>query len=73
MLGSVFLVVTGGEALDADMGHFGRGPIPIGWYAVVFPSLLLSDFVQGVKLLHDPTASSSSLGGRSRAGDGEGS
>jgi KUP system potassium uptake protein len=58
VLGSVFLVVTGGEALYADMGHFGRGPIRIGWYAVVFPSLLLNYFGQGAKLLHDPTASS---------------
>ena len=58
VLGSVFLVVTGGEALYADMGHFGRGPIRIGWYAVVFPSLLLNYFGQGAKLLHDPSASS---------------
>ena len=50
MLGSVFLVVTVGEALYADMGHFGRGPIRIGWYAVVFPSLLLSYFGQGATL-----------------------
>jgi KUP system potassium uptake protein len=58
VLGSVFLVVTGGEALYADMGHFGRGPIRIGWYAVVFPSLLLNYFGQGAKLLHDPAAAS---------------
>lgn len=58
VLGSVFLVVTGGEALYADMGHFGRGPIRVAWYAVVFPALLLNYFGQGAKLLHDPTAAS---------------
>ena len=58
VLGSVFLVVTGGEALYADMGHFGRRPIRFGWYAVVFPALLLNYFGQGAKLLHDPAAAS---------------
>jgi len=58
VLGSVFLVVTGGEALYADMGHFGRRPIRFGWYAVVFPSLLLNYFGQGARLLHDPSAAS---------------
>jgi len=56
VLGSVFLVVTGGEALYADMGHFGRGPIRIGWYVVVFPCLLLNYFGQGSLLLRDPSA-----------------
>ncbi|MBS2015093.1 MAG: potassium transporter Kup [Deltaproteobacteria bacterium] len=56
VLGSVFLVVTGGEALYADMGHFGRGPIRIGWYGVVFPSLLLNYFGQGALLLRSPEA-----------------
>lgn len=56
VLGSVFLVVTGGEALYADMGHFGRGPIRVGWYVVVFPCLLLNYFGQGSLLLRDPTA-----------------
>ena len=56
VLGSVFLVVTGGEALYADMGHFGRGPIRIGWYGVVFPALLLNYFGQGANLLHNPAA-----------------
>jgi KUP system potassium uptake protein len=58
VLGSVFLVVTGGEALYADMGHFGRRPIRFGWYAVVFPALLLNYFGQGARLLHDPAATS---------------
>jgi KUP system potassium uptake protein len=56
VLGSVFLVVTGGEALYADMGHFGRGPIRGGWYTVVFPALLLNYFGQGSLLLSNPGA-----------------
>jgi KUP system potassium uptake protein len=56
VLGSVFLVVTGGEALYADMGHFGAGPIRIGWYTIVFPALLLNYFGQGALLLRDPSA-----------------
>jgi len=52
-LGGVFLVVTGGEALYADMGHFGRQPIRLMWFAVVLPSLLLNYFGQGaVVMLH---------------------
>ncbi|MGH8638562.1 MAG: KUP/HAK/KT family potassium transporter, partial [Burkholderiales bacterium] len=47
VLGSVFLVVTGGEALYADMGHFGARPIRIAWFALVFPSLLLNYLGQG--------------------------
>ncbi len=51
ILGAVVLCVTGAEALYADLGHFGRGPIALAWYAVVFPALLLSYFGQGAYLL----------------------
>jgi KUP system potassium uptake protein len=51
-LGSIFLVVTGGEALYADMGHFGRRPILAGWYAVVLPALVLNYWGQGAYLLN---------------------
>jgi len=51
VLGAVVLCITGGEALYADMGHFGRGPIRVAWYAMVFPALLLSYFGQGALLL----------------------
>ena len=54
MLGAVFLVVTGGEALYADMGHFGAGPIRLAWFALVLPALLLNYFGQGALLLRDP-------------------
>ncbi len=54
ILGSVFLVVTGGEALYADMGHFGRKPIRIVWYTIVLPCLLLNYFGQGALLLREP-------------------
>jgi KUP system potassium uptake protein len=54
VLGSVVLVVTGGEALYADMGHFGRRPIRLAWFTVVLPALLLNYFGQGALLLHDP-------------------
>ena len=47
VLGSVFLTVTGAEALTADMGHFGRFPIRLGWFALVFPALVLNYFGQG--------------------------
>jgi len=57
LLGSVVLCITGGEALYADMGHFGKAPIRIAWYAVVFPSLLLNYFGQGALLLEDPGVS----------------
>ncbi|MGB5382005.1 MAG: potassium transporter Kup [Acidimicrobiia bacterium] len=53
-LGSVFLVVTGSEALYADMGHFGRRPIATSWYVAVFPALLLTYFGQGAFLLGHP-------------------
>ncbi len=56
ILGTVFLVVTGGEALYADMGHFGKSPIQLGWFCVVFPSLVLNYFGQGALLLRDPSA-----------------
>ncbi|MDO8363362.1 MAG: KUP/HAK/KT family potassium transporter, partial [Actinomycetota bacterium] len=53
-LGSIFLVVTGGEALYADMGHFGRRPIAVGWYCLVLPALLLNYWGQGAFLLENP-------------------
>jgi KUP system potassium uptake protein len=56
VLGAVFLVVTGGEALYADMGHFGRKPIRLAWFCVVLPALLLNYFGQGALLMHDPAA-----------------
>ena len=55
-LGSIFLVVTGGEALYADMGHFGRKPIIVGWYALVLPALVLNYWGQGAFLLRNPEA-----------------
>ena len=54
VLGSVFLVVTGGESLYADMGHFGRRPIRIAWFGLVLPALLLNYFGQGALLLQHP-------------------
>jgi KUP system potassium uptake protein len=56
VLGAVFLVVTGGESLYADMGHFGRRPIRLAWFALVLPALLLNYFGQGAMLLLNPTA-----------------
>lgn len=56
LLGGVFLVVTGGEALYADLGHFGKDPIRLSWYIIVFPSLLCSYFGQGAHLLTHPEA-----------------
>ena len=53
-LGSIFLVVTGGEALYADMGHFGRKPIAVGWYILVLPALVLNYWGQGAFLLQNP-------------------
>ncbi|OHC83190.1 MAG: potassium transporter Kup [Rhodospirillales bacterium RIFCSPLOWO2_12_FULL_67_15] len=55
-LGSVVLVVTGAEALYADMGHFGRLPIRLAWYLIVLPGLMLNYFGQGALLLADPKA-----------------
>ncbi len=55
-LGAVFLVVTGGEALYADLGHFGRKPIQVAWLYLVLPALLINYFGQGAKVLADPGA-----------------
>ena len=56
ILGAVVLCVTGGEALYADMGHFGKKPIRVAWFAVVMPSLTLNYFGQGALLLDQPEA-----------------
>ncbi len=56
ILGAVFLVVTGGEALYADMGHFGRGPVRLAWFLVVWPGLLFNYFGQGALVLAHPAA-----------------
>ncbi len=56
LLGAVVLVVTGSEALYADMGHFGKRPIRLAWFGFVFPALLLNYFGQGALLLRDPSA-----------------
>ncbi len=58
VLGSVFLAVTGGEALYADMGHFGRRPIRQAWFTLVLPALVLNYLGQGALLLSDPLAAS---------------
>lgn len=54
VLGAVFLAVTGGEALYADLGHFGRKPIALAWFALVFPALVLSYLGQGALVLAHP-------------------
>ncbi len=56
VLGSVFLAVTGGEALYADMGHFGRKPIQIAWLFLVLPALMLNYLGQGALIIADPAA-----------------
>jgi KUP system potassium uptake protein len=56
ILGAVVLCVTGGEALYADMGHFGKKPIRLAWFSVVMPALTLNYFGQGALLLQDPSA-----------------
>src|SRR6516165_1494551 len=56
VLGAAVLAITGGEALYADMGHFGRHPIRLSWFSVVFPALLLNYCGQGALLLHDTAA-----------------
>ena len=56
VLGAAFLALTGAEAMYADMGHFGRLPIQLGWFAVVLPALMLNYFGQGGLLLADPQA-----------------
>ncbi|MGN6236898.1 potassium transporter Kup [Dyella sp.] len=55
-LGAVVLAVTGTEALYADMGHFGKGPIRLAWFNFVLPALVLNYFGQGALILHDPGA-----------------
>ncbi len=54
VLGAVFLAVTGAEALYADLGHFGRGPIMMAWFVLVFPALILNYLGQGALVLADP-------------------
>jgi KUP system potassium uptake protein len=56
VLGATFLAVTGGEAMYADMGHFGRVPIRLAWFAIVLPALFLNYLGQGALLLSEPTA-----------------
>ena len=56
ILGAVFLTVTGGEALYADMGSFGKGPVRLAWFGLVWPALLLSYFGQGALVLSDAAA-----------------
>ena len=56
ILGAVVLCVTGGEALYADMGHFGKKPIRLAWFAIVMPALTLNYFGQGALLLDNPAA-----------------
>ena len=57
VLGSAFLAVTGGEAMYADMGHFGRVPIRLAWFTVALPALVLNYFGQAALLITDPSAS----------------
>jgi KUP system potassium uptake protein len=56
LLGGIFLTITGAEAMYADLGHFGRNPIRLGWFAVALPGLLLNYFGQGANLLRSPAA-----------------
>ncbi|ACL56586.1 potassium transporter Kup [Methylobacterium nodulans] len=56
MLGAAFLAVTGGEAMYADLGHFGCGPIRLAWFSIVLPALALNYLGQGALLLQDPSA-----------------
>ena len=56
ILGAAFLAVTGGEAMYADMGHFGRFPIRLAWFAIALPALVLNYFGQAALLVTDPTA-----------------
>jgi KUP system potassium uptake protein len=55
-LGAIVLAITGGEALYADMGHFGKFPIRLAWFSFVLPALVLNYFGQGALLLHNPQA-----------------
>jgi KUP system potassium uptake protein len=61
IFGAVVLAVTGAEALYADLAHFGRKPITVAWYTVVFPALILNYFGQGALALHDPRSIASSF------------
>jgi len=65
ILGAVFLVVTGGEALYADIGHFGVRPIRLGWFAVALPGLMLNYLGQGALLLREPSAAANPFYGMS--------
>jgi KUP system potassium uptake protein len=56
IIGAAFLAVTGGEAMYADMGHFGRMPIRLAWFAVALPALVLNYFGQAALLITDPSA-----------------
>ena len=56
IIGAVFLAITGGEALYADMGHFGKRPVRIAWFAMVAPALVVNYFGQGALLLEDRPA-----------------
>ncbi len=56
LLGGIFLTITGAEAMYADLGHFGRNPIRMGWFFVALPALLLNYFGQGAHLLQSPKA-----------------
>ncbi len=60
-IGALMLVVTGGEAMYADLGHFGARPIRMGWFAIVFPALILNYLGQGALLLGQPPAEQSQL------------
>jgi KUP system potassium uptake protein len=61
LLGSVVLAITGAEALYADMGHFGRLPIRIGWVSLIFPSLMLNYFGQGAYIIANPAGTANPL------------
>jgi KUP system potassium uptake protein len=61
VLGAVFLAVTGAEALYADLGHFGRRPIMVAWFALVFPALVLNYLGQGALVMSDPAAMANPL------------
>lgn len=61
ILGGVFLTLTGGEALYADMGSFGKGPVRLAWFGLVWPALLLSYFGQGALVLSDAAAAQKPL------------
>src|SRR4051794_37491751 len=56
ILGAAFLAVTGGEAMYADMGHFGRLPIRLAWFAICLPALVLNYFGQAAVVITDPSA-----------------